>query len=122
MKKKVLLAMLAVALVFGMTLAGCKDESGDTTPPDSIEGIWAKGSFPKATFTETDWELKPNADDTIRGTYTYSDGTATLTPSAWVNYVQGGTATASGNKMTIVIRWTDTSMGASTSYGPLTKQ
>jgi hypothetical protein len=112
MKKKVLLAMLAVALVFGMTLAGCKDESGDTTPPDSIEGTWkGSGTVPRAVFTDTDWTLfmagsEGRDEDSIAGTYTYSNGTATLTPAGWAtSMVSGGTATASGNKMTIVINW-----------------
>jgi hypothetical protein len=90
------------------------------SPPASIVGTW-KGSatVPRATFTETGWMLYMTGtdgrdEDTQGGTYTYSNGTATLTPNSWSS---GGTATVSGNSMTIVIQWTPPE-----SFGPLTKQ
>jgi hypothetical protein len=122
--------MLAIALVFGMALAGCKDkdEGGDTTPPDSIEGTWkGSGTVPRAVFTDTDWTLymagsDGRDEDSIAGTYTYSGGTATLTPVDWAaSMVSGGTATASGNKMTIVINWSGMG-GSSQTFRNLIKQ
>jgi hypothetical protein len=46
------------------------------------------------------------SDGQIGGTYTYSNGTAALTPNSWsAGNLSGGTATASGDKITIVINW-----------------
>jgi hypothetical protein len=130
---KILLAILAVALVFGMTACnngstGTKKPATSTNPPttdpapDSIEGIW-KDNTNTATFTETDWNLVMGSSGNIMGTYTYSssNGKATLSENT---YISGGTATVSGNSMTIVVNWKGSgSMGASSqSFGPLTKQ
>jgi hypothetical protein len=79
MKNKILLVMLAIALVFGMTLAGCKDKD-DGGGEATLEGTWVNngasmgGSDMTLTFTGSDFEYTDVGgswgDNSLDGTFT----------------------------------------------------
>jgi len=95
--KKILLGMLAIALVFGMTVVGCDDSTDDKNP---YVGEW-EGTFKKSddteveakiTFTETAWTL---TGDSISQTGTYTRGTLQTTLSMEINSLSFPVATCS---------------------------
>jgi hypothetical protein len=92
MNKKILLAVLAIALVLGMTLAGCKEKD-----EENLDGTWTKDTF-TFTLSGSTWNLKMGAVDQGSGTLSYGGGkiTSTLGDETFnCNY------SLSGNKLTI---------------------
>jgi hypothetical protein len=76
MKNKILLVMLAAALVLGMTLVGCKDDAGG----GSLIGTWVSDDDPDMvwTFTSSNWEITYDGYLYMIGTYTTSGGKLTI--------------------------------------------
>jgi uncharacterized lipoprotein YehR (DUF1307 family) len=95
--RKIWLGMLAMVLVFGITVVGCDNNGGDddldpfsaTWISEDVKIVAADGSWKEYTI--------PENDEVIRGTYTYSGNTVTAKitqvntlnfgeANAWVNY------------------------------------
>jgi len=101
-KETILTAILALALVFGMTVVGCGDGGGDNNNP--FIGSWTGSAVNPAgtvetvtiTFAESTWTMTYSIGAQGRptaGTYTWSDNTAVLTADTG----QSQTITITGN-------------------------
>jgi uncharacterized lipoprotein YehR (DUF1307 family) len=92
MNKKILLAVLAIALVLGMTLAGCKEKD-----EENLDGTWTKDGH-TITVSGNNITITASGGSSLNGTVSYGGGTMTST-------VAGETSTfnysLSGNKLTI---------------------
>jgi hypothetical protein len=104
MNKKILLAVLAIALVLGMTLAGCKEKD-----EENLDGTWTKDGH-TITVSGNNITITPSGASPVNGTLTYGGGTMTST--------EGGDTlftckySLSGNTLTI-------SNAAPASIGPI---
>ena len=102
--KKLLLGMLAIALVLGMTVVGCGEDSnggGGTDyspdPNNPFKGVWEGSGFTVSCTANTWKAVYPSQGGSWSGTYTVNNGTANFTDNSgtW------GTATISGTRMTV---------------------
>jgi len=94
MKKfRVFLAILAVALVFGLALSGCKNEP-DGPATTKFEGTWYSrdpsnptGNYNRFIFTGTDYSYiaigggQPVPGQAMSGTFTFTDTVITFVTS-----------------------------------------
>jgi hypothetical protein len=105
-KKNLFLGILAITLVFGMTVFGCGDDP-DNGGKDVLDGTtWkaiqeytyvVKFNSPNFTVTQSLTSNGQTLSETSRGTYTVSNSTVTFT------YENGrsGTGTLSGNSLVV---------------------
>jgi hypothetical protein len=102
-KRIFLLAILVMALVFGMTVVGCDDDP-NSSKKDELDGTTWKGAYggynitlkfnsPNYTLTNS----QGGASETENGTYTISGSNVTLTKSSG----SSATGTFSGNTLTV---------------------
>jgi hypothetical protein len=114
MKKEGFLAgIISILLLFTLVFAGCdlfttdNEDDDDDDPPVNVTGTWA-GSFRiggtnysgTLTVSSSGWTLSvPSVPYSESGTYTLSGSTATLRAGGY----NIGTATVSGNSLTVVL-------------------
>jgi hypothetical protein len=70
--KRFLLGILVMALVFGMTVVGCKDSIDD----NKLDGDWVNGSS-IMKYHNGNYESLPSGVQTNKGTYTINSGLIT---------------------------------------------
>jgi hypothetical protein len=107
MKKAFLTMMMAVLLVFGMTVVGCEEDSGSSSGGDGgggdIMGTYSgtmDGQEFTLTITSSNWTISA-AGFSDSGTYILNGNTATLISNTETTEV--GTATINENTITIVL-------------------
>jgi len=109
---KFLWSIFLVAII-GFALTAC-DDGGTSSPANPFRGIWVSGEGFTVTFENSTWYLPRYLDGVgLRGTYTFSGNTATITyteitddgiiwrpitPAEASQFVR--TATISGNRLT----------------------
>jgi hypothetical protein len=114
--KKIWMGMLALALMFGMTVVGCGDDGSGGGGSTALDGTWSKpysGGIQEVSLNGSNWSLKNDGTNRARGTITLSDpntttGSASFTvkegwdgsrwepmtnQTATVNYVMGSQKT-----------------------------
>jgi hypothetical protein len=86
--KKIWLVMLALALIFGMTVVGCGGDDGDSTGNGGggsgggtvLDGSWSKpysGGIQDVSLNGSNWSLKNDGTNRAKGTMTLTDSNAT---------------------------------------------
>ena len=73
-------AKFLVVLIFALAFAGCKDGSGNTSKPLTLQGKWYRGPETLTLSGNTFWfysSLAPGAWN-MRGTFTYTEDTFTF--------------------------------------------
>jgi len=76
--KKFFAVMLALALVFGMAVIGCDDDTGGGTDP-ALNGTWANvSSGVELTFDNGKYELISGKNPAAKGTYITAGNTITI--------------------------------------------
>ena len=100
MKKKLFAgAILGMALVLGIMVAGCSTDSGDGAQ-SKFEGTWTRSNY-VLTFSGDTLTLKENGTTLFNNTFTYTDTTFSMVGS------NGSTGTAtcklSNNNSTLTI-------------------
>jgi hypothetical protein len=74
--------MLAVAMVFGLALVGCKNDVEDEVEDDPLNGTYSEGNV-SLVLNNGNWTAKENGNEMQRGTYTISGNNITLTSTDW---------------------------------------
>jgi putative transposon-encoded protein len=110
--------ILGFLLVFGFALTACDsggdddsnktDDSGSSNP---FLGTWSGREGFTLTIGASDWTIKENTQEYMKGTYTHSGNSATLTVThywdeeKWVAVPEPmtGSATVSGSTLTVTL-------------------
>jgi len=82
--KRFFVGILAMALVFGMALVSC-DDNTPSGVDRALNGTWVRGSN-EVTFSNGNYVLKDSGGQLVKGPYTTNNGSMTIT----ITHVYGG--------------------------------